>query len=194
MLQYKMEIVAKTSMEHPKKIEHCMPAVSVSLPRMLSVWCTGSECVVVPSPKPSTSPSSRHAHCWVCHCAFIDDWPHLAESRLQIYAFVCRYCESWQGSWSTDKSCQVEGIRSEAWAPVSYTKWRKGKKLSCKMEMCAAWLLQADDHSAERTSTSWMRLLDALRQIDAALAAKVERSASWQWHQQLDNGLFFIKL
>ena len=49
---------------------------------------------------------------------------------------------------------------------------------SCKMEMCAAWLRQADDVQ-KKGLPSWWRLLDALRQIDPALAAKIERSAPW---------------
>ena len=50
---------------------------------------------------------------------------------------------------------------------------------ACKREMLAAWL-RWQDNVKQKGLPSWTRLLDALEQVDAALAAEIERSAPWR--------------
>ena len=49
----------------------------------------------------------------------------------------------------------------------------------CKRAMLAAWL-QWQDNVKQKGLPSWRRLLNALGRVDAALAAKIERSAPWR--------------
>lgn len=49
----------------------------------------------------------------------------------------------------------------------------------CKIEMSAAWLRWEDDVQ-KKGRPSWKRLLDALGEVDAALAAGIESDAPWQ--------------
>ena len=50
---------------------------------------------------------------------------------------------------------------------------------ACKREMLAAWL-QWQDNVKQKGLPSWTRLLDALEQVDPALAAEIKRSAPWR--------------
>ena len=135
----------------------CSSNVYTSTNYMISLLlCFSSSMCAGTSPNPTSSPPPD---------TLLDD-----SDLLSIYKAL-EHFEEWE-----DLGLEL-GLRKSTLNEISQE--QRGIIKACKKAMLEAWL-KWKDNVQQKGSPSWKRLLDAMRQVNAAFAAKIKHSAPWK--------------